>query len=217
MVMHVYPFWLLLIYIHTVYAHTHCCMKSGVNKLYNVSTGFWMYMNLLLLDLKNSPQGFWVPFQNSSPVTVLNESSVLNGSIKIYNTHFLIPCSLFCHMITDISTIQVSNCPLSDPPLPLCRAHKPPCLSTPSHPQVPPPTQHHHGYNTSLSHSNTTEWPNSITCPIYLCWGRLAPWLQCKSLVPVNNLFSHSSKGLPLSLDIRLAEERWMKGVGVGK
>lgn len=34
-------------------------------------------------------------------------------------------------------------------------------------------------------------------------------WLQCKSLVPVNNLFSDLSEGSPLSLDIRLAE-RWM-------
>lgn len=41
-------------------------------------------------------------------------------------------------------------------------------------------------------------------------------WLQCKSLVPVNNLFSNLSKGSPLSLDIRLAE-RWMGEWGKGQ
>lgn len=132
---------------------------------------------------------------------------------EIYNPHqnrffhlfFFLPQS------TNVSTTQVSICPLSDPPLPFCMAHKPQCSQPPV--QALPSTQLHRGYNTSPSHSNTTEWPNSITCPIYLCWGRLAPWLQCKSLVPVNNLFSHSSKGPLLSLDIRLAEEWWMRRV----
>lgn len=129
---------------------------------------------------------------------------------EIYNPHQnrFFHLFFFCHRV--LMSLQL-KCPSA-----LCLTLR--CLFVwlINHNALSPLYKHYHphrGYNTSPSHSNTTEWPNSITCPIYLCWGRLAPWLQCKSLVPVNNLFSHSSKGPLLSLDIRLAEERWMRRV----
>lgn len=107
----------------------------------------------------------------------------------------------------DVSTTKVCSCPQSDLQLLLCKAHKPAWFSSPC---KPPSSEHHNVQDTDSSQPNTTEWPNSITCPIYLYWGSLAPWLQCKSLVLVNNLFSNSSKGPQLSLDICLAETQWM-------
>lgn len=132
----------------------------------------------------------------------------LMRSVKVYKAHFLLLFSIFCDIA--LTSLRL-KCPTA-----LCltlHCHFVWLINLhASHPlQVLPSTQLHHGYNTGLSHSNTTEWPHSITCPIYLCWSRLALWLQCKSLVPVNNLFSNSSKGPPLSLDIRLAEDGWME------
>lgn len=126
-------------------------------------------------------------------------------SVKIYKSHFLLPFPIFWHIaLTSIQLKCTTALCLTLHCHFLClinfSASQAPASIT-IHP-APPWVKH--------SHSNTTEWPNSITYPIYLCWGRLAPWLQCKSLVPVNNLFSNSSKGPPLSFDIRLAEERWI-------
>lgn len=80
------------------------------------------------------------------------------------------------------------------------------------------PHKYHHPPSTTVGTTPASATPTQLSdqtqlhVPFISTGARLALWLQRKSLVPVNNLFSNSSKGPPLSLDIRLAVERWMGG-----
>lgn len=121
----------------------------------------------------------WVfhPTQNSSPVTVLNESSVPNMMLR----SIIFPP--FFHLLPrcpDTAAIKAYERPQPDP-----RCH-PVWLINPPVSHKPQSGEHCHGWDAGCRHSNTTEWPNSITYPIYLFGG---PPGGCGSSV---NLWSQS-------------------------
>lgn len=90
-------------------------------------------------------------------------------------------------------------------------AHKPPRLSQTTMCWALPWVRH---WTQPLQHNRVTKL--NYMSHLSLLGPAWWLWLQCKSLVPVNNLFSNLSKGSPLSLDIRLAE-RWMGEWGKGR
>lgn len=102
----------------------------------------------------------------------------LMWSAKIYN--LLHPFSIFCHTV--LTSLQLKSMGV----LSLTLYCHPLWLINPHASHKPPSAEHRHGWDAGRSHSNTTEWPNSITCPIYLFWG---PPGGCGSSV---NLWSQS-------------------------
>lgn len=130
-------------------------MKSKVTKIHILWIGFWMHLDYLLLYSSNIPYGFASHFR--IPVQALSwiKPLLLMCSIKIYNAHFLIPFSIFCHMV--LTFLQL-KCPTA-----LCltlHCHfvwliKPPCLS--------PPYKYHHLPSTSMGTTPALATPTQLS------------------------------------------------------
>lgn len=69
--------------------------------------------------------------------------------------HIFPPLSHLLPHRSDISTTQVSNCPPSDPPLPLCMAHKPPCHS--------PLCKFHRPHSTTMGTTSALATPTQLS------------------------------------------------------